>query len=263
MKIKKVISIILKALAATVVVAYMAFAFIVFADADRDTECSELNINFNNAQDSYLLTKEEITHILDRRNLNPAGETYFHTKTDSIEKLLHRNPMISAVECYKTLSGKVKLNIEQKEPKFIVVSGKGAYYVDNRRDTVPYSLNFKARLPVVTGATVYPEMSTESIFDFVDYVQKSDFWNAQIEQIDVIQNNGDEPKIELVTRVGDAIIHIGTLDNFEQKLQKMYYMFKDGFSKIGWNNYDFINLEYDGQIVCRKKNQSNSGMENY
>ena len=256
MKISKIISIIFKSIAAVIVAAYMVFAFIAFANVDQDMQCSELKINFTEIQDSYLLTKEEIRLILEQNELNPEGKIYFHSKLDSIERFLRNNPMITTAECYKTLSGKIELNIKQKQPKFVVVSGKNTYYVDNNRDTVPHSLNFQARLPVVTGNIVYPEMASESIYDFVDYVQKDEFWNAQILQIDVIHKAGSEPKIELVTRVGDAVINIGTLDDFENKLQKMYSMYTDGFSHIGWNNYDRINLEYDGQIVCRKKQKT-------
>ena len=256
MKFSKIISIIFKSIAAVIVAAYMIFAFIAFANVDQDMQCSELNINFTEVQDSYLLTKEDIKSILEQNKLYPEGKIYFNCKIDSIERFLRSNPMITSAECYKTLSGKIELNIKQKQPKFVVVSGKNTYYVDNNRDTVPYSLNFQARLPVVTGDIVYPEMASESIYDFVDYVQKDEFWNAQIAQIDVVNMAGSEPKIELITRVGDAVIHVGTLNDFENKLQKMYSMYKDGFSLIGWNNYDRINLEYDGQIVCRKKQKT-------
>ena len=256
MKFSKIISIIFKLIAAVIVAVYIVFAFIAFANVDQDMQCTELNINFTEVQDSYLLTKEDIKSILEQNKLYPEGKIYFNCKIDSIERFLRSNPMITTAECYKTLSGKIELNISQKQPKFVVVSGKNTYYVDNNRDTVPYSLNFQARLPVVTGDIVYPEMASESIYDFVDYVQKDEFWNAQIAQIDVVNMAGSEPKIELITRVGDAVIHVGTLDDFENKLQKMYSMYKDGFSLIGWNNYDRINLEYDGQIVCRKKQKT-------
>ena len=254
MKFSKIISIILKTITAGIVVAYMVFAFITFSDADKSTKCNELNINFTEQQNSYLLTKEDIVLILKQNKLYPIGKTYFYANTDSIEQFLRHNPMITSAECYKTLSGKIQLDIAQKQPKFIVCSSdSNMYYVDNNRDTIPFSLNFRERLLVVTGNPVYPEMASESIFDFVDYIQKDSFWNVQITQIDVIYIEGKEPEIELYTLVGDAVIHVGTLDNFESKLQAMYHTYKYGFSHIGWNKYDRISLEYKGQIVCRRK----------
>jgi cell division protein FtsQ len=80
-------------------------------------------------------------------------------------------------------------------------------------------------------------------------LRENSFWNAQIEQINVLKDND----IELIPRVGDHIIYLGKIDNFEEKLKRLMIFYKDGLNKIGWNKYKRINLEYDNQIICTNK----------
>jgi cell division protein FtsQ len=157
--------------------------------------------------------------------------------------------MIKVVECYKTPSGIVNIRILQRCPKFRVV-GFGSYYIDNDRKPMPISKNYAAYVPVVSGrATV--SMMTSKMFDFVTFLEENPFWNAQIEQIYIC----DDMKIELVPRVGDAIIMLGTLDNYQARLEKLRKLYVKGFNVIGWNKYQTIDLQYKDQIVCSKSGQ--------
>ena len=47
--------------------------------------------------------------------------------------------MIARVEAYKTPSGMIKLEVEQKIPILRVISPRGNYYVDNLGSTMPVS----------------------------------------------------------------------------------------------------------------------------
>ncbi|MEI7504622.1 MAG: hypothetical protein WCJ61_15195, partial [Paludibacter sp.] len=134
----------------------------------------------------------------------------------------------------------------QRCPKFRVV-GFGSYYVDADRKTMPVSQNYAAYVPVVSGR-ITVSMATGKMFDFITFLEENPFWNAQIEQINV----RDDLKIELVPRVGDAIILLGKLDNYVAKLKKLNRLYTEGFKVIGWNRYKIIDLEYKDQVVCTK-----------
>jgi cell division protein FtsQ len=144
----------------------------------------------------------------------------------------------------------VNIRIQQRIPKFRVV-GLGSYYIDVDRKPMPVSLNYAAYVPVVSGK-VTVSMVRGQIFDFVTFLEENPFWNAQIEQIFV----RDDKKIELIPRVGDAIILLGTLDNYQSKLEKLHKLYLKGFNVIGWNRYKVIDLQYKGQVVCNKDIQT-------
>lgn len=68
-------------------------------------------------------------------------------------------------------------------------------------------------------------------------------------------------------RVGDQIVQIGRLPEskykeertklvgefMDRKLQRLENFYKYGLSQAGWNKYSYINLEFDNQIICKKK----------
>jgi len=91
-------------------------------------------------------------------------------------------------------------------------------------------------------------MATGSLYEFVDYITGNKFWNAQIAQINV----RNDLKIELVPRVGDAIILLGRLDNYEEKLNRVFRLYHQGFKTMGWNRYEQLDVQYEHQIVATK-----------
>ena len=93
-------------------------------------------------------------------------------------------------------------------------------------------------------------------------ISDNSFWNAQIEQINVLANGG----VELVPRVGEHIVYIGQLPNAKDKeehkalieeyvktrLDRLELFYKYGLPKAGWNKYGYINLEFSNQVICKK-----------
>jgi cell division protein FtsQ len=86
------------------------------------------------------------------------------------------------------------------------------------------------------------------VYTLARFISGDSFWKAQIEQIYV--NNQFE--IELIPRVGSHIIEIGTAENIEEKFENLKLLYLEGFNKIGWNQYERINLKYKNQVVCTK-----------
>jgi cell division protein FtsQ len=73
-----------------------------------------------------------------------------------------------------------------------------------------------------------------------------------VEQINVSTNSDNEYTITLIPRIGHHTINLGTIDNFENKLARLHTFYEKALPTIGWDKYTTINLEYDGQIICKK-----------
>ena len=68
-------------------------------------------------------------------------------------------------------------------------------------------------------------------------------------------------------RVGDQIIYIGQLpetnrpdkrkqlvtEYINRKMDRLEKFYKYGLSQAGWNKYSYINVEFDNQIICKKR----------
>ena len=80
-------------------------------------------------------------------------------------------------------------------------------------------------------------------------IDRSEFWRAQIVQINV---NKDR-QIELVPRVGGHLLVLGSAENVTDKLERLYSFYETGISRIGWNKYSSVSVAYENQVVCKKR----------
>jgi len=228
------------------ILGYFVFAIVEFTGKNKNLVCKKMDIYLADTTSLKLITQNEVARILENEDLNPVGKSLKRIKTEEIEHTLQKNPFIKTAECFLTPSGNIKIYIYQRCPVFQVVSDD-SYYVDNDKRIIPVNVYEIPRLPVVSGR-VTQSMATGNLFGLVSFIGADPFWNAQIEQIFV----RDDLKIELFPRVGDAIIVLGTVDNFDKKLGKLRKMYSSVFSQIGWNRYKTIDLEYKDQIVCTR-----------
>jgi cell division protein FtsQ len=89
----------------------------------------------------------------------------------------------------------------------------------------------------------------KDIYHLVNYINADDFWSAQIDQIYVDGNN----EIDLIPRVGNQLVHLGTIENLKGKLRNLEAFYVKVLPAVGWNKYSLIDLEFKDQIVCKKR----------
>ena len=106
-------------------------------------------------------------------------------------------------------------------------------------------------MPVATGRISRP-YAQKHLARLGNYIVNNEFWNSQVEQISVSTNSDNEYTITLIPRIGHHTINLGTIDNFENKLARLHTFYEKALPTIGWDKYTTINLEYDGQIICKK-----------
>ncbi|MDD2286954.1 MAG: cell division protein FtsQ/DivIB [Paludibacter sp.] len=241
----KVISYILLITGVVIVLGYLVFALIRFSLDESDIKCKNLIIDIEGKIE--LIKEGELNEMLRESGLHPIGMSLNQLPAERIERFLEQNPLVKKAVCYHTPEGCVFVKVALREPKFLVMTNEN-YYVDHHKEILPVPLHAVAYVPVVTGR-VTRSMATGSMFEFVDYIEESPFWDAQISQIHV----REDMKVELVPRVGSAMILLGSLDAYEEKLNRVYRLYNQGFKVMGWNRYKKLDLQYDNQIVGIKK----------
>ena len=101
----------------------------------------------------------------------------------------------------------------------------------------------------MASGDIKSEETRKGLVKIALFLQEDRFWREQVEQIHVTPKQ----EIVLVPRIGNHIIEIGKADNLEKKLAKLEEFYKEGLSKVGWNKYNKINIEFDKQVICTKK----------
>lgn len=227
---------------------YIIIAAIYFKEVRRSDVCQAVEVVVKDSLEKHFVTNADLTSFLKRENLYPVNQPVVEINTDKIEKALLTNEMIARVEAYKTPSGIIKLEVEQKMPVLRIISPGGNYYVDNRGTMMPVSNRYVAHVPVASGY-VEKELAITELYKFALFLHKNKFWNAQIEQI-YIHSDGD---VELIPRVGNHRVVLGALDGFEEKLDNLQLFYDRIVPKMGWEKYSIVNLKYKNQIVCTKR----------
>lgn len=233
---------------ATLLFCYIVFVSFFFRESRQKELCRDLKVVVVDSLEKHFVRESDLVYILKKADLNPIKKPMDKVNTDRIENELLKNEMIARVEAYKTPSGMIKLEVEQKIPILRVISVRGNYYVDNLGSTMPVSSRYVAHVPVVSGY-VEKQQAVTDLYKFALFLQENEFWNDQIEQIYVYPDND----IELIPRVGNHRIMLGTLDEFEEKLANLKLFYEQAIPKVGWEKYSMINLKYKNQIVCTKK----------
>lgn len=171
-------------------------------------------------------------------------------------------PFVKTAECYKTKNGHINISITQRMPIIRIKSNCGAdFYLDDNGGILPNS-KYTSDLIIATG-NIDNDFARLYIAPLAKAISDSPLWLNQIEQINVLPDRG----IELVPRVGDHIIFIGHLPQntgpwtrkheiaifVTKKLSRLEKFYRYGLSQAGWNKYAYIDIEFDNQIICKRR----------
>lgn len=204
------------------------------------------------------IEREEIDALLKQDQGELVGRRLTSINIHAIEQSLKANPYIAFAKVYTDMDGIIRITVKQRQPVLRVLNTAGQdYYIDSDGFKMPMSANFTADVLVATGSI------TEGFAGRIDtlrsalgrdlyrtalFMKKDTLWDAQIEQIFVT----DKSDIELIPRVGNQRIVLGTADSLASKMRNLLAFYKQAMPLVGWNAYKTINLKFVNQIVCEK-----------
>lgn len=236
-------------LALLVVTAYLVMALTAF-NRPPATVCTGIELCLRDSDSRDFITSAEVKSLLRKARLNPEGEPMASIRTEALEEALSHHPLIDEVQCYKTPSGRLCIEVCQRIPLLQVMPAGGtSYYIDSKGRSMPAGPQVSAHVAVATGH-ISPSLATGPLYEFALYLRHDPFWQAQIEQIHVTAAGG----VELVPRVGRHLIYLGPLTGWEQKLHRAKRFYRQAIGRVGWDKYSRINVEFSNQIICTKKN---------
>lgn len=237
----------------TVLGVYLVFAITSFNEPyDKDMACSQVKIEISDGVSDGFLDVNEIKKILQRNRIYPLGQKMTAINSRQIEETLEKSPFVDEAQCYKTSGGHVCITLTQRMPVIRVKADNGDdYYVDNHGGIMP-NTRYTSDLIIATGA-ISRKYAQKVLTQVGNHIMNDKFWQNQVVQINVLGDGS----MEIVPRVGDHIIYIGEPTSVKNKLARMEKFYKYGLNKAGWNKYSYISVEFDNQIICKKKQNNN------
>jgi cell division protein FtsQ len=239
---------------ATLLVAYIFATVFFFADGKPgDQLCKSVEVVVTDSLEKHFMKEKDVVAYLKKANLYPLNKNSREINTKDIESALLKNEIIEKAEVIRTTSGKIKIVISQKMPVLRVFASGGSYYIDKNGRTMSLTLGRAIYVPVASG-NIEKSFATTELYKFALFLRDDDFWNDQIEQIYV----RSAQEIELIPRIGDHRILLGSLDRYENKLERLRLFYEQIIPKMGWGKYRIINLKYKNQIICTKNKNTES-----
>lgn len=215
---------------------------------DADNTCHDMNISITQDTAEGFLNESDIERILRRSGISLISKPMRTINTRQIEELLEGHDLIDSVECYKSINGIICVKVSQRTPVVRVMAQNGDdYYVDNHGNIIQHN-NYSCNLLVATG-NISKKYASKVLAPIVSMIDDNPFWKNQIVQLNVL----DDHSLEIVPRVGDHIAYLGQPDHIADKLDRLSKFYKYGLTKAGWNRYSRISVEFDNQIICKKK----------
>jgi len=191
---------------------------------------------------------------------------------EQIEEYLLSNPYIEQAEVYQTLKGNLVIKLKQREPIVRIYTLKGLqYYIDKIGKIIPITGMESTDVVVANGnidvnaallskkqldtididAKKGLEKTLSKIYYLAQQLSNDTILNYQIDQIYIpVKGN-----YELIPKIGNYIIRMGDTQDVKEELIKLDYLYKEGFSRCGWDNYKVVDLRFRNQVVCTKKGE--------
>lgn len=242
-------------------IAALAGFVVLLAAAVQDKEaatCKGIVVKFSGNDDNFFIEEKDIKALITKeKTSNPVGKTVGSINIAQLESIVSKDPWVKEAEIFLDNHHYLNIKVTQREPVARIFTFSGnSFYLDTQGERIPVSSRYAARVPVFTGFPVDASrlqkadslLSTE-IVGMGHFLIEDPFWMAQIEQVVI---TGDR-KFELVPKLGDHIIEFGEGENIEKKFGKLMAFYKEGLSKVGWNNYTRINIAYENEVVCTRK----------
>lgn len=227
---------------------YFICAITVFNKPKDELVCNNVSITVIDSMQTHFINESDIRGLLTKAKNFPEGKKMKDIDLMAIEQTLTQNVFVQSACCYKTATGKICINVTPHQPVLHIIGNNGEnYYLDNSGNPMPGN-GFCADLVIATG-NISRAYARKSLTSLGKFIQRDPFWNNQIQQIHVLPDSC----IELIPRVGQHTIYLGQPGKYKEKLNRMRIFYSEGLNKTGWNKYSTISLEYDNQIICKKK----------
>ena len=233
------------------IVLYLFVALVFTREQLDDQRVAGITVEIRNRDKVDFLDKEQVIQSLKDRHIRITNEPIDSINKAYVKEVVLDIPHVSEGEVFFTPDGLFHIKLKQRVPIMRVISGSMNYYVDDGGEVFPVSTRFTAKVPVFTGS-VSIDMIKDDILELAKFLNKNKFWGAMIDQVQV----WDKDNIELVAKVGGHRIFLGNIDQMEWKFEKLKTVYEKAFPVVGWDNYESIDLRFNNQVVCKRKNES-------
>lgn len=232
-----------------VIVAGLTVALISVHKARKARLCQEIRVELK-VDTVSRLTPDAVLRFINRRHLNPVGQRCDSVNLARIEQELVTMPLVETAECYFDNRGILRVVLTERLPLFHVHTVVSDYCIDHRGRQMSTPDLVRDGVPVVTG-DVTLDFAQGRLFEMISYIEQDETFAHDFLHYTVGRGN----QVSTRSRSGGYLVHFGTADRYEQRLDKLSRFRRWQQKNNIETQYSEISLQYRDQIVCKHKTE--------
>ncbi len=226
-------------------------------------KCNQLFVHIDYDSGISFLKEQEVTERLNYLSGNDLpGRILSSIDFKTLERELEENPFVEHAVIFVDGNRNIIANITQKRPILRILNSDGvSYYMGEKGEHIPLSDNFTPHVTIATGMVENHESPMRdsivlvNLYQLVLALRGDDFLNALVDQI-VVKEDGT---LDFIPKISGHVIHFGQVDeNMNEKFSRLKTFYNEGMRKVGWNKYKAIDLRFNNQVVCEKRDTTNT-----
>jgi cell division protein FtsQ len=226
--------------------------------------CSDINIEIIGAHQHVFVDENNVKEILKTKGAL-TGKDISEIDLRGTEEELEKDPWIKKAELFFDNNQVLRVKIDEREPLARVFTlGGNSFYIDSSGMRLPLSDQQSARVPVFTSFTSdnknlsAPDSSLlVDVKKLAQFISQDSFWTAQVSQINITTQR----TFEMVPVLGNQIIELGNADSLQPKFDRLYSFYKQVWAKTGFEKYEKIDVQYDGEVVATIRGAAKPAMD--
>jgi len=223
----------------------LSFLYAFSSHRNGEKKVQKVLVEFE-AGSNYFLSQKMVDKLLIQNHQEVKNQPKSIIDLQGLEHHVVSNPYIEKAVVFLSIDGVLKTIVKQRTPVARISTGNWSYYIDKQGVKIPLSVNYSARVLLITGVLKTDNLT--KIAQLVNKILSDNFLKKEVVSIH------KTPKDEFVlsVRSGKQKIELGTLEQMNTKFKKLKAFYNKTYVDKTIEKYKVINLKYHNQVVCTK-----------
>lgn len=252
---KQTKNIIIRLVVLLLVIGFFTVSLIARASVNN-FKVADISILIDELEDNFMISKDDVYYLI-TKNFSLKNQAINNKTLFDIEQMVDTISCVESTQAFIDKNKKLCVSIKQRTPIARVYNQLGQnFYIDRFGIKFMPKQNGTIKVPIITGVitetlggndTIKQKSLIETL-KVCQFLKQENTWYSLIGQINI----NEKKEIELIPRIGNALILLGNSNDLEEKFNKLNVFYTEVLDKVGWEKYRVINIMYKDQAICLK-----------
>lgn len=242
------------------IVMVLAVVVVLAGFADRNLQqntCKDIVVTLENVRENHFIDEADVLNMVETIPGEVRTRSFSEINFREIEERLKTHRNFREVQLFNDFKGNMVVNVSLRRPMARLVQEEGPdAYLSEEGLIMPVSDRYSTRVIVLSGPVVGQLILDQDLnatdygkllLEMLNYINEDSFLKKQVAEIELKEDG----RVNLLPQIGSQTIEFGKPEQLEDKFLKLKVFYKTILPRQGWNKYERVNLEFEGQIVAQ------------